>query len=251
MAGQQTARHNHSSGADNVNLSGGLDAESLRNTQERGYDLFMEQVRESFGELTQQDLAGLLGVRQPTVSAAKQRGRVPLSWIIRLRQLLGNDQWPAPAPDNDHFSGLLGESARQDLTEMREHAGKPVRIYGTRCEWPEGRNSLVFPVVGYETLSRHYAQDGILVFRVNSPAMQTTLGSSALVGVDTRNRVPESGALFAVYLQGEGVVVRRFSHAGEKMLLCSDQPSLPPFELGKSELEKLVVGRCAWVLREL
>ena len=130
----------------------GLDSEALRVTQDRDFDQFMRQVKESFGEVTQQDLAELLGVKQPTVSAAKQRGRVPLSWIIRLRRLLGNEQWPAPPPEDDTFPGLLGEFAKKDFARLREHAGKPVRVYGTKCEWPLGRKTPIFPIVGYETL---------------------------------------------------------------------------------------------------
>ena len=229
----------------------GLDCEALRMTQERDFDQFMEQVKELFGEVTQQDLAELLGVKQPTVSAAKQRGRVPLSWIIRLRRLLGNEQWPAPPPEDDSFPGLLGESTKKDYARLREHTGKPVRIYGTKCEWPLGRKTPMFPIVGYETLSRHFAGEGILVFRVEGPAMYATLGSCSLVGVDSGNHIPVSGALFAVHVPGEGVIVRRFSHAGSKVLLCADQESLPPFEMSEKELEKHMVGRCLWAIREL
>ena len=229
----------------------GLDSEALRVTQDRDFDQFMRQVKESFGEVTQQDLAELLGVKQPTVSAAKQRGRVPLSWIIRLRRLLGNEQWPAPPPEDDTFPGLLGEFAKKDFARLREHAGKPVRVYGTKCEWPLGRKTPIFPIVGYETHSRHFAGEGILVFRVESPAMYTTLGSCSLVGVDSGDQIPVSGALFAVHVPGEGVIVRRFAHAGNKVLLCADQTSLPPFEMSEKELEKHMVGRCLWAIREL
>lgn len=229
----------------------GLDSEALRVTQDRDFDQFMRQVKESFGELTQQDLAELLGVKQPTVSAAKQRGRAPLSWIIRLRRLLGNEQWPAPPPEGESFSGLLGEFTKEDFARLREHAGKPVRVYGTKCEWPLGRRMPLFPIVGYETLSRHFAGEGVLVFRVESPAMYATLGFSSLVGVDSGDHVPVSGALFAVHMPGEGVIVRRFSHAGNKVLLCADQTSLPPFEMSGDELEKHMVGRCLWAIREL
>lgn len=229
----------------------GLDSEALRATQERNFEQFMSLVKESFGELTQQDLAELLGVKQPTVSAAKRRGRVPLSWIIRLRRLLGNEQWPAPPPEDSSFPGLLGETAKKNLARLREHAGKPVRVYGTKCEWPAGRKSPVLPIVGYETLSRRFVDDGVLVFRVESPAMRDTLGDCALVGVDAEDHTPVSGALFAVHMPGEGVIVRRFSHAGSKVLLCTDQASLPPFEMSEKELEKRMMGRCLWAIREL
>ena len=72
-----------------------------------------------------------------------------------------------------------------------------------------------------------------------------------LVGVDSGNHIPVSGALFAVHVPGEGVIVRRFSHAGSKVLLCADQESLPPFEMSEKELEKHMVGRCLWAIREL
>ena len=81
--------------------------------------------------------------------------------------------------------------------------------------------------------------------------MQLTLGACALVGVDSRDRTPVSGALFAVCLPGEGVIVRRFSHAGEKVLLCAELASLPPVEMAEKDLESRMIGRCVWVMREL
>ena len=95
-AGQGEAERKCAGGRRRAAVRPGLPAEEnsevLRAARERDFGLFMAQVKESFGELTQQDLAELLGVKQPTVSAAKQRGRVPLSWIIRLRRLLGNER---------------------------------------------------------------------------------------------------------------------------------------------------------------
>ena len=255
-AGQGEAERKCAGGRRRAAVRPGLPAEEnsevLRAARERDFGLFMAQVKESFGELTQQDLAALLGVKKPTVSAAKQRGRVPLSWIIRLRRLLGNERWPAPPPEDDSFPGLLGETAGKDgSARLREHAGKPVRIYGTKCEWPRGRKRPAFPVVGYETLSRRFTGEGVLVFRVEGSAMRDTLGPRSLVGVDSGDHIPVSGALFAVYMPGEGVIIRRFSHAGDKILLCADHASLPPFEMTGSDLERHMVGRCLWAMREL
>ena len=223
-----------------------MDSDLLSAAQDRDFDAFMSCIRAEFGDLTQQELAELLGVTQPTVSVAKRRGKVPLSWIFRFRSLLNGKH-----DQDSHSSGLLGEHAPTEPSTLREHAGKTVRIYGTRCEWPGGGNVPVFPVVGHETLSRRFIADGVLIFRVESPAMQLTLGACALVGVDSRDRTPVSGALFAVCLPGEGLIVRRFSHAGEKVLLCAELASLPPVEMAEKDLESRMIGRCVWVMREL
>lgn len=43
---------------------------------------------------TQSELAGILGIRQPSISVAKRRQAIPAEWLIKLLRLKGiNPEW--------------------------------------------------------------------------------------------------------------------------------------------------------------
>ena len=106
-----------------------MDSDLLSAAQDRDFDAFMSCIRAEFGDLTQQELAELLGVTQPTVSVAKRRGKVPLSWIFRFRSLLNGKH-----DQGSHSSGLLGEHAPTEPStyEMRMARGRKCPCFSGR-----------------------------------------------------------------------------------------------------------------------
>ena len=58
------------------------------------FESVLARIAETTGATTQEQLAELLGVRQPSVSDAKRRDRIPAGWLLTLlRKFRLNPDW--------------------------------------------------------------------------------------------------------------------------------------------------------------
>lgn len=79
-------------------------------------------------------------------------------------------------------------------------------------------------------------------------SMEPTLRRDDLVMIDTaQNRLGLSDQVWALTYAGAGMIKRLRPLAGERMLILSDNPSVPPQEVGQDEIH--IVGKVVWVAR--
>lgn len=181
-----------------------------------------ERIRAALGIDTQQELAGVLDIRQSSISDAKRRGVIPGEWGLKLfNKYRLNPRWV--------YDGLPPVFLRHQ--QDADETGPPVL---------DGSFLLKYP------------QDALVAVAVEDRSMEPTLLKGSFVGLDTSDTVPAPGALYGVDLPLEGVTIRRIAldpEAGAAAILA-DNPAIPAQRMALSDCLSRVKGRVAWVMRK-
>lgn len=179
-----------------------------------------ERIRAALGIDTQQELAGILDIRQSSISDAKRRGVIPGEWGMKLfSKYRLNPRWV--------YDGLPPVFLRpqQDLGAHRERA-------------QEGSFLL------------KYREDALVAVRVEDSSMEPAIGKDSFVGLDTADTSPLPGVAYGLELPLEGMTIRRIEtdeQAGTA-LLVADNPTVPSQRMPLAECLGRVKGRVVWVM---
>lgn len=227
------------------------------------FDEIFERIKLVTNTRTQVELAEVLGIRQSSISDAKRRNSVPADWYMKLFEQFGlNPDWlkkgAGPmylrtehgyAPVDAPAAGMLYE----DVGRYREPDAKNtiVTVYSTQPA-PDNDENLVQPL-GKLNIPQSFAGSGLYVVRLDGSSMEPYIHRGAYVGIDTTQKHVTSGELYAFRLPHEGLVLKTafVDTQNGKLILRSENPSLPEVSLSLAEYGSCIVGRAAWVLQRL
>lgn len=225
----------------------------------------MRRIHTITGTRTQSELAELLEIRQSSVADAKRRNSIPSDWLMTLFRKLGaNPDWLETGTGPMYLRTDKGYGVFEDVaTVVTEHMADPqaspvvVPVYSTQCRWDNDSNVLEYDIIGRLALPRSHAGEGIRVYRAQSDALAPLIRKGACVGIDTAQRHPVSGEVFAVTMPPEGVVFRKlWLHPGNApdvpglAILRAESSEYPESTMTIDVFFKIVIGRLAWVLQE-
>lgn len=220
------------------------------------FDEAFDRIKKATGMRTQVEIAKLLDIRQSSISDAKRRQSIPDSWLIKLFQIYNlNPNW------------LLGGESPQFLGEERGGAvlvRESGETYGRRPKHyavpvaamalPEGPDT-PWREISTETLTvpEQFYRPSLLVVRMEESDMEPTIRRGAYVGIDRDRKVIRSGALYAVDMPVEGLVIKRILHDTEhaRLILHSESQFHADQALPAESAIDRVLGRVAWVFQEL
>ena len=155
------------------------------------------------GKRTQSELAELLNLQQGSISEAKKRGIIPLSWCVRVSDLFHvRMDWLRFGEPPVFMSSVRQEYPARDegVSGFRQPPPPPLErtrpgelpVYGT-VRSADG----AFPVVDRQIFPLEFTRRGVEIFWVLESCMAPALNAGALVAV-LREAEAETGALVAV-----------------------------------------------------
>jgi phage repressor protein C with HTH and peptisase S24 domain len=221
------------------------------------FDEAFDRIKKATGMRTQVEIAKLLDIRQSSISDAKRRQSIPDSWLIKLFQLFNlNPSWllDGEAPQ------FLGEQ-RGGAISVREHGDaygrKPKQHYQLSVAGmalPEGSEG-PWEEVGLETLAvpEPFFRPSLLVVRMDENDMEPVIRRGAYVGIDKERKTIRSGALYAIDMPVEGLVIKRILHDTEnaRLILHAENPTHADQSLAAEGAMGRIIGRAIWVFQEI
>lgn len=210
-----------------------------------------QRIQAVTGLRTQQALANLLEIRQSSISDAKNRNSIPSDWVLTLFTKLGvNPDWlvqgigPVYLRTDQGYIPCDHNPTIPAHMLMAHAAPAIIPLYG---------NYLPLEVSGHLAVPRHLSFPTCRAFCVESDSMLTGIRHNSFVGVNTAQRRPVDGEVYAIAWK-DFLVFRKFTIVvgADKQLYtlnemsCEDSDALLPME----EIKKLIWGRLAWVIQE-
>jgi phage repressor protein C with HTH and peptisase S24 domain len=208
-------------------------------------------VRDNILKLNQADFARRLGFsrvatisdyeknkRNPDITSLRKiavAGGVTLEWL-----LTGNE--PISAYDANGSSAVRekgGAAYSNDVVNINVYdissSAKPE-------DFPDTEPIESMPV------PRKDFKRGPLAIRVKGDSMSPTILDGATVGIDKNDRRLVSGGLYAVWLNYEGVTVKRVFVYPDRIILKPDNPSFPETTIPSTSLgEDFIIGKVVWL----
>lgn len=231
-----------------------MNSDAVNQATMNRFDDAFDRIKKATGMRTQVEIAKLLDIRQSSISDAKRRQSIPDSWLIKLYQVYNlNPTWildgEAPQFLGDQPSGAF------QVKEPAEAYGRKPRHYqmpvctmalpeGSEGTWQEQ------PVESL-TIPEQFHRPGLLVVRMDENDMEPVIRRGAYVGIDKDRRTIRSGALYAVDLPMEGLVIKKILHDNEnaRLILRSENPDFTDQVLPAEGAAERIVGRVIWLIQ--
>jgi phage repressor protein C with HTH and peptisase S24 domain len=220
------------------------------------FDEAFDRIKKATGMRTQVEIAKLLDIRQSSISDAKRRQSIPDSWLIKLFQIYNlNPNWllDGEAPQ------FLGEE-RGGALQVRElgeaYGRKPRHHQVPVCAMalPDGAEGPWQEVVTEQlTVPEPFHRASLLVVRMDENDMEPCIHRGAYVGIDKDRKAIRSGALYAIDMPVEGLVIKRIVHDTEnaRLILQSENQRHADQILPADTAVDRVLGRVVWVFQEI
>ncbi len=216
-----------------------------------------ERIKKATGLRTQVEVAKLLDIRQSSISDAKRRKSVPDGWLIKLYQTYGlNPNWILEG-DQPQFLGEPKGGALAVKDPVEGYGPRKPRFHNVVVSAMTAGDSLDGPwkecPVESLTISDKFHRPHLLVVKMDEDDMEPIIRRNAYVGVDKDRKTIRSGALYAMDIPVEGLVIKRVTYDSEhsRLILKSDNPDHETQYLPIDEAKDRVVGRVIWTLQEL
>lgn len=117
-----------------------------------------------------------------------------------------------------------------------------IKDSGAPDEFPKGRP------VGSISIPKKDFREGTIALRVEGDSMNPNIVDGATVGINTKEQSLISGKLYAVWLNYEGVTIKRVFVYPERIILKSDNPAFPETTIPSQRIsDSLIIGRVVWV----
>jgi SOS-response transcriptional repressor LexA len=226
--------------------------------QETGnrFDEAFDRIKKSTGMRTQVEIAKLLDIRQSSISDAKRRQSIPDSWLIKLYQVYNlNPNWIIDG-ESPQFLGEQRGGALQVRDAGEAYGRKPKHYQMPVCAMPlteQTQDSWKETVLETVTVPEQFHRPCLLVVRMDENDMEPLIARGAYVGIDKERRTIRSGALYALDLPVEGLVIKRLLHDAEnsRFILRSENPTFQDQTIAADAAVDRVVGRVSWVFQEI
>ncbi|WP_300160620.1 S24 family peptidase [Solidesulfovibrio sp.] len=220
------------------------------------FDEAFDRIKKSTGMRTQVEIAKLLDIRQSSISDAKRRQSIPDSWLIKLYQIYNlNPNWII----DGETPQFLGEQ-RGGALQVREggdaygrkpkHYQMPVSAMSAPDQGQDGWKENVVETV---TVPEQFHRPALTVVRMDENDMEPLIARGAYVGIDKERRTIRSGALYALDMPVEGLVIKRLLHETEsgRFILRSENPAYTDQALAAETAVERVIGRVVWIFQEI
>jgi len=221
-----------------------------------------ERIQQATSCRTQMRLAEALGIRQSSISDAKRRNSVPGDWYMKLFENFGlNPDWlkygqgPMYLRTEQGYVAQDAPSAAGDAGVQSSDMIKSIicTFYDMPCRYDaDGPQPELIPL-GQIAVPAAFMADTWRVIRMNGDNMRQSVLPGAFFGVSRVRDVITSGAIYALFMPGEGLVLRRIflNNAEDVCLLRSESPGFPETRLSPDLLQQRLLGRVVWTLQEL
>jgi SOS-response transcriptional repressor LexA len=220
------------------------------------FDEAFDRIKKATGMRTQVEIAKLLDIRQSSISDAKRRQSIPDSWLIKLYQVYNlNPNWLLDG-EEPQFLGEQRGGALQVREPGESYGRKPKFHQQPVCSMalPEGVEG-PWQEMSTETLAvaEQFYRPSLVVVRMDENDMEPIIHRGAYVGIDKDRKTIRSGALYALDMPVEGLVIKRVLHDAEnaRIILRSENPTYTDQSLPSENVGDHVVGRVVWVFQEI
>ena len=204
---------------------------------------------------TQAELAELLNLQQGSISEAKKRGIIPLSWCVRISDLFNvHMDWLRFGVPPVFISPMAkGFEPREEIASALRQPPPPA-LEGYRPDELPVFSTVraqdgTFPEVGRQVFPLEFTRSGVKVFRVLESCMAPVLNVGALVAVVPGAAV-EDGVLVAVLAEG-GLRFRRVFAAEDGYELRAERDGTEPCFVAGSAWSEIYYGRALWAFQPL
>lgn len=229
----------------------------------------LDRMKLATGTKSDTAFAQSIGIRQSSVSAAKDRRSIPPVWAVQIAQKYGVSM------DWLMFGREVAKTG--EGTTSNVEASLQANIYNGKetltcadCEVtmiPMVEARLSAGSGSWETSAeadRHYAfrtdflrrkgnTTAMVLMRVAGDSMEPEVKDNDVVLIDTSNTTPYPGRLYAVAIQ-ELVYLKMVNATPDKLVLTSANPAYGPMEIdARGDLHNgiKIIGKAVWVGREL
>lgn len=227
------------------------------NTQDviNRFDEAFDRIKKATGMRTQVEIAKLLDIRQSSISDAKRRQSIPDSWLIKLYQIYNlNPNWVIDG-ETPQFLGEQRGGALQVRESGDMYGRKPKYYQMPVCSMslPQGQGSWIETPLETLAVPEQFHRPSLVIVRMDENDMEPVIQRGAYVGIDKERKTIRSGALYALDMPVEGLVIKRVVHDTEnaRLILRSENHAFTDQVIAAEGSGDRVVGRVVWVFQEI
>lgn len=218
------------------------------------------RVKEVTGWKKQLDMALFLGITGSSISGAKDRGKFPSDWAVKIAQHYGVSTDWLLSGEGQRSPELTSEDNAASATEALSDSGEFafIPIYDVEIEAGPGALNGDERIVSRMAFRRDWLKEKTLdpsklaVARVVGDSMTPTLSSGDMILLDLRAARARENAIYAFEVAGQIRVKRLQPLIDGSILVRSDNPSYETEMVPPAEVDRLrVIGRGVWVGKSL
>lgn len=167
------------------------------------FEEIYERIKLATSSRTQVELAGVLDIRQSSISDAKRRNSVPGDWYMKLFEKYGlNPDWLKWGMGPMYLrteQGYMPQNAPASLAENAACYGDALAknsvctAYDMRCVYSDNAPRPELTMAGKISLPSSLGREGLLVLRMRGANMSPLVLPGAHLGVDTLDTNVVSG----------------------------------------------------------
>ena len=239
----------------------------LKLMEETGEPAFVDvfqRIRSATRTRTQGELAAILGIRQSSISEAKQRKKIPPNWYVKLFEKFGLSQdWllTGIGPMNVRTASGCGPSESFSVNAVAQ------AIYAAGEAGAESALSAVYSMsapleaqgfsaldpIGKLALPSGLTRPNTLILQMRDNNMFPVIQRDAFFGVNTADVHLSSGGIFVLKHEYANMLVRRvfLDCDNNQYILRSDAAGHPENRMSTEEITGRVVGKVIWVIQEV
>lgn len=221
------------------------------------FDDQLARIMAASNTKTDSELARALGIKPPSVAAAKKRQQIPGGWVKKIAEscdvsadwllfgTTGERAGAHPTSDPVRMCTADTELIMVPMVDARLAAGTGSFEAGNSIEGHYAFRT--------EFLSRRGNPAKMVLMRVTGDSMEPKIEDGDVVLIDRSQRQPRPGQVFAVGIE-DLVYIKAVDTLPGKLILKSANPAYPPIEVdARGDLENgmRIIGRVIWVGREL
>ncbi len=235
-----------------------------RKSHGQGFDKVVDRIKDATGKRTQVELAGILDIRQSSISDAKRRNSVPADWYMKLFRKYGlNPDWLADGKGPKYIKTIEGEYKTFDepLTSETVHEdgsgyGDPYAVSKVVATYEMGGGGSAEAkwkpkAAGKLSIPKALDKESLLVVRMNGKAMEPLVRSGSFVGLDREGNSVLSGELYGIQVPYEGLIIRRLFLDAGTLVAKAENADIADQSFPYDEYADKIVGRVAWAIQEL
>lgn len=220
------------------------------------FDEAFDRIKKATDMRTQVEIAKLLDIRQSSISDAKRRQSIPDSWLIKLYQIYNlNPNWII----DGEMPQFLGEQ-RGGALQVKESGD----LYGRRPKYyqmpvcsmslpDQGQGPWTETTLETLIVPEQFHRSSLLIVRMDENDMEPVIKRGAYVGIDKERKTIRSGALYALDMPVEGLVIKRVLHDTEnaRLILRSENQAFTDQAIAAEGFGDRVIGRVVCVFQEI
>lgn len=225
-----------------------------------GFESCWERIRRGCDLKTQTSLASFLGIRDASVTGAKQRDSFPADWAVKIAGEYGlSTDWILTGEGPiTRESGVSEAGAVYNSTKTRDDYIYVPR-YDVQASAGHGAINDQEDVVDHLAFKRDWVKnklgvDGkdLALITAKGDSMEPTIEEDDLLLLNTAINEVQDDGIYCIKNEFRLQIKRIQRMIGKEIVVKSDNPAYQPFTVGPDQLECLeVVGRVVWYGRQI